>query len=555
MRRLFTEHTVREVRELDGVWNFEVLEPETEEQKSIRTMIVPGCIENHPALSCYRGRMRYSKMIAVEGNIRFWFGGISYFAKVYFDGVLAGIHYNAYTGFEVVIEQVKKGEHLLEIEVNNAFSEKSALHFPNDYYTYGGLIRPTQMELLKDCYISQMKIDTVKAEKGWKLITCVHIKNLTDENIKIKVKAELNEIHYHDSHWILLHPHEETIYKMEKTFDDVIPYTENHAALYYVKTRLETETGTEQDDLIERIGFRELKILGKELLLNGKALYLKGVNRHEDYGDLGCCIPMDIMYRDIALMKSAGVNFVRTSHYQNDERFLDLCDENGILVWEEGHARGLGEEQMRNPFFMEQSKTGIHEMINSHCNHPSIIMWGILNECASHTAYGRECYQELFALIKKLDSSRPVTFASCHLEDDRCLDLPDILAFNIYPLWYTKESPKECLQKLHQYIEANGQKEKPLLISEIGAGGEYGFHSMRREKWSEERQADILKAQLKDILSDEKCMGVCIWQFADCRVSEEWFASRPKCRNNKGLLNGYRHPKLSYYVVCDVFHG
>lgn len=553
MRRLFEEHRIRKTVALDGIWNCRLLNPQNEAQKTIDTMIVPGCIENHPACMQYKGKALYSRAVWAEGTIRLWFGGVSHTARVFFDGKPVGEHYNAYTGFEILIPDVEAGLHLIEVESDNAFGENSALHFPNDYYTYGGIIRPVQMEFLQDVYICGMQIDTVKGENGWIAKARVRIKNLRSQESRVTLQAFLNAEKKIDSETLVLLPEEEREYSWECCCPDAEAWSPANPNLYFWEVRIQDEEGKGGDDLIDRIGFREIQLQKKRILVNGTPVKIKGVNRHEAYGDLGCCIPMDIMYRDIMLVKEMGANFVRTSHYQNDDRFLDLCDENGILVWEEGHARALDEEQMKNPHFMEQSKTGIREMIGQHGNHPSIIMWGILNECASHTAYGRTCYQELFELIKELDQTRPTTFASCHDQDDLCLDLPDILSFNIYPLWYTSESPQDYLKRVHAYVKAQGQEEKPLIISEIGAGGEYGFHSQIREKWSEERQADILESQLSAVLSDEECSGVCIWQFADCRVCEDWFAVRPGCRNNKGILDQYRRPKLAYYKVKEIF--
>lgn len=553
MRRIFSEHEIRKCTELDGIWGFELLEPQNREQEAVRSMPVPGCVENHPACIRYRGKMRYYKSVWAGGNIRLWFGGISHTARVYFDGQPVGEHYNAYTGFEIVLRDVRRGEHLIEVEADNSFSEESALHVPNDYYTYGGMIRPVCLEQLSGCYIKGVKIDTIRQEEGWKARVRLTVRNLQRMERKIRIQGWMEENCVHESTWIGLPAEGETEYIWESLLEHVEPYSMKNPRLYQWHMKLQNEEGEWIDDLTERTGFREIRIEGNQILMNGERILIKGVNRHEEYGDLGCCIPVNIMYRDIMLMKDLGVNFVRTSHYQNDDRFLDLCDENGILVWEEGHARGLSEEQMKNPHFMEQSRTGIAEMIESHYNHPSVLMWGILNECASHTPYGRDCYQKLFAQIRELDGTRPVTFASCHPQDDLCLDLPDIVSFNIYPLWYTEEGPKEYLEKLHRFIDGQGQGEKPLIISETGAGAVYGFRSMGREKWSEERQEDILRAQLEAVLADQRCCGVCIWQFADCRVSEEWFAVRPKSRNNKGILDQYRRPKLAYQAVKELY--
>ena len=87
--------------------------------------------------------------------------------------------------------------------------------------------------------------------------------------------------------------------------------------------------------------------------------------------------------------------------------FLDLCDEMGLLVWEEAHARGLQEEQMRNPNFMPQTRQCVREMVAQHRNHPSIFIWGCLNECADNCDYGADCYREVIRPISIYRFSLP----------------------------------------------------------------------------------------------------------------------------------------------------
>ena len=101
--------------------------------------------------------------------------------------------------------------------------------------------------------------------------------------------------------------------------------------------------------------------------------------------------------------------------------------------------------------------------------------------------------------------------------------------------------------------DASWGKGKPFLITEVGAGAIYGFRSPAKPKWSEERQAVILKEQLRAILNREGITGVFLWQFCDIRVSEEWFRSRPRSCNNKGITDEYRRPKLAYETVREIF--
>ena len=77
---------------------------------------------------------------------------------------------------------------------------------------------------------------------------------------------------------------------------------------------------------------------------------------------------------------------------------------------------------------------------------------------------------------------------------------------------------------------------------------------MNHAKWSEERQADILREQLEAVLGNPHIAGIFLWQFADCRVDDSWFGARPKTQNNKGIVDTYRRPKLAWQVVKDIFN-
>jgi len=341
----------------------------------------------------------------------------------------------------------------------------------------------------------------------------------------------------------------------EQEFEEVKSWSYTEPSLYMLSVVL-YQKGELVDDLIERVGFRTVEIDGTRIKVNGKNVYLKGFNRHEDYALVGCVIPVQLMAHDMDLMQAMGINAVRTCHYPNDERFLDLCDERGILVWEENHARGLRLEEMQNPNFEKQCEDCIREMIDSHYNHPSIIIWGILNECASETEDGRKMYQRQYEQIKSMDLTRPTTSATCRHFTDICLDLPDIVSFNMYSGWYQDVSIKERNEQEIRWIKKSGGDNKPVIVSELGAGAIYGYRDRSRCKWSEERQADLIRESLEVYMNDENITGVFIWQFADCRVTEEggWFATCPRCHNNKGVVDEYRRPKMAYDVVKEMFH-
>ena len=556
MIRTFDTHSIRKQRELTGrYWNFTPCQGDyAGESFKVAT---PSCFESYPKFANYRGQGEYSTTFEAEGNIRLEFKGVSHTAEVFLDGRKIAEHYNAYTVFDVVCTDLKPGVHTLMVRADNRFSEKSALHIPNDYMTYGGIIRPIVLEEVKAAYIQYVHVTPYRANGKWNARVTVKLKNVFSEDTVSKeekcfdLALELAGLNVMLSDIDVTTQQEITT---ECVFENVEAWTPEHPRLYEVQVRL-LQKGMVYDDLIDRFGFREIRVSGKEIYLNDKKIRIKGLCRHEDHPQFGCALPFAAMAADLELVKDLGANSIRTSHYPNDEIFLDMCDENGILVWEENHARGLSEEAMRNPNFEWQAEQVITEMIPAHYNHPSIYIWGILNECASETEYGRGCYQRQFNLIRSLDTSRPCSFASCKIKKDICLDLPDVVSYNIYPLWYHDTPVEEYLDDLYQWVQRETEGAgKPFLVTEIGAGGLYGYRNAYHSKWTEEYQAQALEKQLTAVLSYKDCMGVYIWQFCDIRISDECFAGRPRTMNNKGIVDEYRRAKLAYDVVKRIYH-
>ena len=549
MIRMFPTHRIRKSREADPVWTFMTLDEGGLEQPE--KTIVPGVWETHPRLRGYRGRGVYEQEILCGGNMRFFFGGVGFRARVFLDGKLLAAHYGAYTGFEALAAGVERGPHILRVEADNRFGDDSALHIPNDYYAWGGISRPVTIEEVGDAYIAGCHAATVRTEAGWEARTETKVRNLANGALDgVLTVTAAGHSAAADVH---LGPGETGTVRMAVPCGTIREWEPENPALYELRAVLEIR-GTAADDLADRIGFREIRTEGKRLLVNGKPLRLKGFNRHEEYGSFGTAVPPEAMMQDIRMMKDLGANCVRTCHYPNDPRFLDLCDETGLLVWEESHARGLSEERMRHPLFMEQLLACNREMVEQHFNHPSIFVWGCLNECADDTEYGARCYRESFSSLRELDPGRPVTAALLERPGGRVWRDTDVAAVNLYPGWYYDGTAKDSLRRKKQEIRAGGGGDKPLIVSEIGAGAIYGYHDpLGQAKWSEERQCAILEEQIPSVLSDPDVCGIFLWQFADVRVADEWFAGRPKTYNNKGIVDEYRRPKMAYQTVRRLF--
>ena len=549
MKRLFETHHIRTVTELDGMWDFKM-----EGIDKQYRLPVPSVWEQHPDFLSYRGKGTYTRKVYVrhDGNVRLEFKGVSHTADVYFDGVFAAHHYNAFTPFSMIINNVQKGWHEIVVEVDNTFGEHSALHTPNDYYTYGGITRPVVMETISDAWIKNIQFTPYFKNNKWGARIEVLIANVSgdERNVTVRVTVAGKEL----VTGVNIGANDETLTLFDEEFDDIKPWTQNEPNLYYISAVLSVG-GEEIDDLIDRVGFRTVEVKDTRIYINGEPVFFKGFNRHEDYATDGCAVTLQHMVQDMDLMQDMNANAVRTCHYPNDERFLDLCDERGIFVWEENHARGFGLEQMQNPNFERQCEDCIREMIENHYNHPSIVIWGILNECAAETEEGRRMYSRQYDQIRSMDTSRPVTSATCRHFTDITLDLPDVVSFNMYTNWYENDDIADRNNREIEWIKKSGGGNKPIIVSELGAGAIYGYRDRSKCKWSEEFQAELIRESLEVYMNDERICGTFIWQFADCRVTEDggWFATRARCRNNKGIVDEYRRPKLAYDTVKEIF--
>ncbi len=156
-----------------------------------------------------------------------------------------------------------------------------------------------------------------------------------------------------------------------------------------------------------RIGFRRVEVRDRQLLINGRPVYIRGVNRHEHDEARGKALTRESMLADIRLMKRHNINAVRTSHYPNDERWYDLCDEYGIYLWDEANLEThslynrLCHDPVWRPAFLERGA----RMVERDKNHPSVMVWSLGNE----SGYGPN-HDAMAGWIRGIDPSRPLHY-------------------------------------------------------------------------------------------------------------------------------------------------
>ena len=191
------------------------------------------------------------------------------------------------------------------------------------------------------------------------------------------------------------------------TLATVQPWSAEQPNLYTLVVSLRDPDGMEYEATRTRIGFRTVEIRDRELLINGKRVYIKGVNRHEHHDRFGSAVPRETVLEDVRVLKQFNVNAVRTSHYPPDPYFLDLADEFGFYVIDEANIEAHANYNTicADPRYQAAFVDRISRMVLRDRNHPSIISWSLGNE----TGYGPN-HDAAAAWVRRVDPTRPIHY-------------------------------------------------------------------------------------------------------------------------------------------------
>ena len=276
------------------------------------------------------------------------------------------------------------------------------------------------------------------------------------------------------------------------------------------------------DTLARRTGFRAAEFRpGAGFYLNGRRVFLRGCNRHESMPGYGNALPDALHRADARLIRDAGLNFVRLSHYPQNPAFLDACDELGILVY----AELASWKSVRGGAWLRNAERQFGGMIRRDHARPSFIIWGMGNEARDLAAY-----QRLKALAAALDPlRRPVTYAENHLyraRRKRTIGLPDVWGCNYELTPAALEEGRDASQL------------RNVLVSECSNAP----HAERGDLDAEREQLAQLERDLPPLETLPYAAGFALWCYND-------YATMRKNRHYRhcGILDAWREPKMSYY--------
>jgi len=513
-------------------------------------MDVPGDFNSQMIeLDLFEGTVWYKKTFSHHKNLNkklfLHFGAVNYVADVYLNSEKIGSHEGGFTPFQFEItDKVKEGVNSIIVRTNNQRKKDGIPALGFDWFDYGGITRDVQLVETPASYIADyfihLKKGTTDQIEGWI--------QLGGEGKAQRVTIQI--------------PGANINYKVSTDAGGRAPiqfpaklnlWSPENPKLYQVKLMSETDT------LSEEIGFRDIQVKGTDILLNGKPVFLKGVNFHEEIPQRkGRAYSEADALQLLGYAKELGCNFIRTAHYPQNEYIVRLAEKMGLMIWEEipvyqGIAFGDSVMQVK----MEAM---LSEMISRDKNRCGIIIWSMSNE----TSPGRErnaSIIDMANLARHMDPTRLIASAFDHIAynenrvtiNDTLSKYLDVLSVNEYLGWY-KPWPS-----IPQDVTWKSDFNKPLIMSEFGAEALYGHHGSRdtASSWSEEYQEQVYKDQISMFEKISFLRGTCPWLLIDFRsprrLNPTYQDGQRGMWNRKGLLSDMGHKKKAWYVMHDFY--
>ncbi len=455
---------------------------------------------------------------APDERIFLRFDGAAHIATVFCNGRELVTHRCGYTAFRVELTGLLgEGKNWIALRLDT--SENPAIPpfgFVVDYLTYGGVYRDVWLERRPETYISDLFVytpDLTTVQMQLALdgpgTDCTLMLELLDTQGQVALEQRLPA----------------GTLQARLNLPDAQPWDTEHPALYRCRARLLSAQGRELETVEQTFGFRTAQFRADGFYLNGKKIFLRGLNRHQCLPYVGDAVPERLQREDARILKEElGCNAVRTSHYPQSQYFIDECDRLGLLVFTEIPGwQHIGDEGWK-----EQACENVREMVIQYRSHPSIVLWGVrINESVDDD----EFYTRTNAIAHELDPSR-ATSGVRYLEKSHLLE--DVYAFNDFS--HTGHNPGA---KPKAKVCPDGNK--ALLISECNG---HMYPTKPYDPW-ERRQGQALRhARVQDAaLSDGGHVGCFGWCMFDYPTHKDFGSGDRICYH--GVMDAFRNPKLA----------
>lgn len=575
------ENRIREVKSLDGIWNFKIdrknqgLDEKWYAQPLQGTipMAVPASYNDlltDAGEKEHVGYVWYETRFIIPASwdgkrIVLRFGSAAHHAICWINGEEVIRHKGGFLPFEAditnIVERTEAENFRLTVALSNILDwtclpsgeivKKEGPGFPEgyhyqdtffDFYNYSGIHRPVKLYTTPKNYIDDILIKTeLNADKTKARVLC-RITG-TDKVKKLQILDEKNAV--------VAECDGSADAAME--IDNPILWWPGKAYLYRLRV-----VG-EEDLYTERFGIRTIEVTDKSFLINGEPFYFQGFGKHEDSDIHGRGMDQALNIKDFALMKWLGANSFRTSHYPYSEELMMLADREGFVIIDEVPAVGMCFWKSKPVFdgtrvnekTLEHHLDCLRDMYARDKNHPCVVMWSVANEADTSEEGSVVYFKKVIDTMRSLDDTRPVTMVHTMWPSvDLVSQWLDVVCLNRYFGWYSDHSHLEVigLQLKNELNEWYEKYAKPIIMTEYGADTIAGLHKFPPVAFSEEFQCAFLQEYHKAFDQLDFIIGEHVWAFADFQTKQ---GLNRVDGNKKGVFTRNRQPKMAAYVLKE----
>ncbi|MEO0727223.1 MAG: glycoside hydrolase family 2 TIM barrel-domain containing protein [Bacteroidota bacterium] len=498
----------------------------------------------------YEGTIWYKRAfdysLADSSNRLFvYFEAANYKAEVYFNGKKLGQHLGGFTPFNFEITHLlQEKDNFLIVKLDNKRLREGVPTLNTDWWNYGGLTREVRLvetpaTFVQD-YFFQLSPEDSKKIEGYVQLNGA---NRAQRDVRITI-PELGVS-------LPVRANEEGYASVEIVANNIKYWSLEVPHLY----DLAVEIGEER--VHDQVGFRSIKTEGTQILLNGRSVFLRGISIHEEspLRD-GRGYSKEDARQLLEWAQELGCNYVRLAHYPHNEHMVRLADEMGILVWEENPVYWTIDWE--NPATYQNAANQLSELIARDKNRASVVIWSMANE-TPNVAARNVFLNKLAAFARSKDATRLISAAleqkdyegnpAVRTISDPFAEVVDILSFNQYIGWYDG-LPEKC-----QTISWKIDQDKPVVISEFGAGAKQGLHGSKTARWTEEYQAYLYEETLSMIDRIDQLQGVSPWILVDFRSPRRVLPVIQDGWNRKGLISDDGKKKKAFFVLGDYYNA
>ena len=470
------------------------------------------------------------------------FAAANYATSVYLNGEELGNHEGGFTPFDFeVTDRIRSTGNFLIVRVNNTRGKEQVPTANTDWWNYGGITRPVTLVEVPETFIQdyfvQLERGSQNQIKGWLQLNGPQLR----QNVTIRIQeAGLSKTYQTDSKG-----------RAEFSFNaDLTLWSPENPKLYSV------EIASETDQITDHIGFRSIEVRGTDILLNGRAVFLRGISIHEEAPTRpGRAWSDDDARTLLSWAKKLGCNFIRLAHYPHNESMLRMADQLGLLVW--GEVPVYWTIDWENEETLHNAESQLRAMIARDHNRAALIIYSVANETPISDARNR-FLRRLIQDAHSADPTRLVTAAlqanqtrdqnrtTIRLNDPIASDL-DVLGNNEYVGWYVGR-PEDA-----DSIEWISDYGKPMIMSEFGGDALFGYHGDARSRWTEEYQENLYQHQISMLKHIPFLRGTSPWVLKDFRSPRRTLPGFENYFNRKGLVSDHGEKKKAFFVLQEFY--